>query len=135
MIRKPVSGHDRSITDHNEQREPQEPHALPHFGGGGSGIREYVCGAMSVASQTSRPSRIGRALRGLGERGLRAIHAARTALRGTRYRVVVGAVCGLGFALFPGFAVLALQACLALAWACFMVSLFLSGLRGAGGFR
>lgn len=46
-------------------------------------------------------------------------------------RLAVGTLCGLGFALFPGFAVLAIQLCLVLVWAYLMVSLVVGGLRGA----
>lgn len=35
-------------------------------------------------------------------------------------------------ALFPGLAIFAIQVCLVLAWAYFMVSLVVGGLRGAG---
>lgn len=45
--------------------------------------------------------------------------------------MLAGTLCGLGFALFPGLAVLALQLCLVLAWAYLMVSLVVGGLRGA----
>lgn len=48
-----------------------------------------------------------------------------------RARFVAGALCGLGFALFPGLAVLAIQLCLVLAWGYLMVSLVVGGLRGA----
>lgn len=48
-----------------------------------------------------------------------------------RARLVAGALCGLGFALFPGLALLAVQLCLVLAWAYLMVSLVVGGLRGA----
>ncbi len=51
----------------------------------------------------------------------------RNALRGSR--VLAGTLCGLGVALFPGLAVLALQACLVLVWIYVMVSLVVSGLR------
>jgi hypothetical protein len=46
-------------------------------------------------------------------------------------RILAGALCGLGFALFPGIGVLVIQACLVLVWAYFMVSLVVGGLRGA----
>lgn len=49
-----------------------------------------------------------------------------------RARVVAGTLCGLGIALFPGLAILAVQICLVLAWAYLMVSLVVGGLRGAG---
>lgn len=53
-----------------------------------------------------------------------------------RARVVAGTLCGLGIALFPGLAILAVQICLVLAWAYLMVSLVVGGLRGASrGFR
>jgi hypothetical protein len=40
-------------------------------------------------------------------------------------------LCGLGFVLFPGLALLAVQLCLVLAWVYLMVSLVIGGLRGA----
>lgn len=53
-----------------------------------------------------------------------------------RARVVAGTLCGLGVALFPGLAILAVQLCLVLAWAYLMISLVVGGLRGASrGFR
>lgn len=58
----------------------------------------------------------------------------RHVVRGTGFtrpfRILAGASCGLGFALFPGIGVLVIQACLVLAWAYFMVSLVVGGLRG-----
>lgn len=61
-------------------------------------------------------------------------------VRGTRFarraRIFAGALCGLGFALFPGLGILAIQACLVLVWAYLMVSLAVGGLRDAShGFR
>jgi hypothetical protein len=59
----------------------------------------------------------------------------RRAYQGTRFaraaRILAGALCGLGFALFPGIGVLVIQVSLVLAWAYFMVSLVVGGLRGA----
>lgn len=68
------------------------------------------------------------------DRRLRLPHGGRVRSTGPiRFvRLAVGTLCGLGFALFPGLAVLAVQLCLVLAWCYLMVSLGVGGLRGAG---
>lgn len=76
---------------------------------------------------------INRRLRLSREGRRRAVRSPRVARRA---RVAAGTLCGVGAALFPGLAILAVQLCLVLAWAYLMLSLVVGGLRGASrGFR
>lgn len=50
-------------------------------------------------------------------------------------RIFTGTLCGLGVTLFPGLALLALQAGLVIAWALLMISLFAGSLADAGRLR
>lgn len=104
-------------------------------------MRRYVYGVMNRIDEMRIAGGAGMAVGGAGLwRRLRRFSGSRRTARGTRLswcaRALTVSSCGLGFVLFPGLALFVVQAGLVAVWACFMVSLIVGGLRGAGhGFR